>query len=278
MSFEDKFLKAVDEINKNNYNYGNDVLYSAFNFDKDILPKPGGNNYQAKLSSAIWLIGKSYSADPTRSSVGFVKNNGIGSAFDTIADKMVKNEDYENFYKCIEGLKSKKFTFEDTDDNDQNILKDCVRCVNLLNKMIKDAMGDDSKNVISFCSKFLHFISPNVFFIIDSFSLDGGIGLFSGRTNRTLNSKNGEYIDIDSKNREVFKDWIPSFEICNFDEYDDEIIIYAKHCIRAYALAKYLYKKLPVEEKYKNINFRYITRLVDSVLMRVTKIKESSDD
>ena len=77
----DDFLDCVDDINAGNYDYGNEVLYRNCGFD--CLPVPRTSTIDTKFSSAIWLIGKTYSADPTRSAPkGAFSNNGLGGSFE----------------------------------------------------------------------------------------------------------------------------------------------------------------------------------------------------
>jgi len=263
------FLKHVDEVNKTNYVYGNEVLYKSFSFS--IMPRPSATIYNInKLSSAIWIIGKAYSADPTRSAASLVASSGLGLSFDAIATAIVNHPNYNIFYDKLDKLKSKKYSFTFT--KDEHILNDCVYCVSLLNDMVKDAMGIGSENVVSFCSKFLHFMCPNVFFIIDSLSLAGGIGLYSGRVNRSFEIEtipSSDWIEITSSERQFFKSMsaIPSIKT----SYSEPIKTYFNHCTRCYSLAVFLNgagKKC--EPQIIGIgNSTYIPRLVDSILMRI---------
>lgn len=266
---ETDFLKHIDEVNKTNYVYGNEVLYKNFSFS--IMPHPSATAYNIKkLSSAIWIIGKAYSADPTRSAASLVASSGLGLSFDAIAESIVNHPNYNVLYEKLDNLQSKKYSF--TFARDEHILNDCVYCVNLLNDMVKDAMGVGSENVVSFCSKFLHFMCPNVFFIIDSLSLAGGIGLYSGRTKRLFKIEtisSSDWLEITSSARQFFNSMaaIPSIKT----SYSEPIKTYFYHCARCYSLAIFLNdagKKC--EPQIIGIGTStYMPRLVDSILMRI---------
>ncbi|MBQ7761524.1 MAG: hypothetical protein IJ400_05665 [Clostridia bacterium] len=266
---ENEFLKHVDEVNKINYVYGNEVLYKSFNFS--IMPHPSDTTYNVgKLSSAIWIIGKAYSADPTRSATSLVKSEGLGLSFDKIANSIVNHPDYKKLYDKLDNLNSKTYSF--TFGHDISILNDCVYCVNLLNNMIKDSMGDGSENVVSFCSKFLHFMCPNVFFIIDSLSLAGGIGLYSGRVNRIFQVEtvsSSDWLEITDSERNFLKSKL-SIQNANAS-YDEPIKTYYNHCVRCYSLATYLNSaKKKCEPQIIGVGAStYMPRLVDSILIRI---------
>lgn len=289
MDFPKEFLRCVDTINNNNYNYGNEVLYQNCGFS--CLKDTG------KLSSAIWLIGKSYSADPTRSAPkDTFSNKGLGSSFERIATELLNSGNYEEFYNQLENLREKKYTYPDTDpdtNSDLKILKETVSLVHTLNTMIKNAMSKvaedkkleklDSDNVVSFCSKFLHFMCPHLFFIIDSYSRNGGHTLFSTRTNqRTLyiqdQKDDPQNMVIDSTAKKHFHDNYLSSPSASYHEpaiqdyYEPAIQDYYEHCLRAYGLARFLHanKKYCLPQIAGDENSRYMPRLVDSILMRIT--------
>lgn len=273
------FLTAIDSINNNNYNYGNDILYSSFNFSKGIFPS-SATTLDTKLSSAMSIIGKSYSADPTRSAPsGTFSNDGVGFAFDALAAQIVQHKSYSDFYTKIYELSSKVYVYTNAEEDKQTLL-DTIECVKLLNILIKDSINTiaknngiedkESHNTVSFCSKLLHFICPSVFFIIDSYSLDGGIGLYNGKKTRKIAIENSSptiWIDIDTTAFTL--EFKPELEC------DDEIKTYTNHCFRAYSLSAVFYKeKINITEQIKGDNSsKYITRLVDSVLMRIKKEK-----
>ena len=272
---KEKFLTCVDTINDNNYNYGNEVLYQNCGFS--CLKDTG------KLSSAIWLIGKSYSADPTRSAPkGTFSNKGLGSSFERIATELLDSENYEKFYNKLEKLRGEKYAYT---GSDLEILEETVSLVHTLNTMIKNAMSQvaedkkleklDSDNVVSFCSKFLHFMCPHLFFIIDSYSRNGGHTLFSTRTNqRTLyiqdQKDDPQNMVIDSTAKKHFHDNYLSSPSTSYQE--PAIQDYYEHCLRAYGFARFLHdnEKYCLPQIAGDENSRYMPRLVDSILMRIT--------
>lgn len=267
------FLSCVEAVNKNNYVYGNDVLYRAF--DLRVLPHPSVSKPGVgELSSALWVIGKAYSADPTRSaSTTLIASSGLGLSFHTIALGIVGHSEYKTFYKKLVGLKDKKYTF--VWEQDKAIVQECIACLDMLNSMIKDVMGSGSHNVVSFCSKFLHFMCPDVFFIIDSLSLAGGITLYSGWGTRVFEAEMipaADWLEIADAAREYFKAESAYQSIGVSDiACSDDAKVYRMHCRRAYAFAVYLNKNGQVcAPQIKGIGASsYMPRLVDSVLMRI---------
>ena len=270
---EKDFLELVDLVNGTNYVYGNEVLYKNFGFG--VLPHPASvTKDTGKLWCAIWMIGKSYSADPTRSAGAHMSGSGLGLSFEAIAESIVNHEKYNELYEKLAALQEKSFCYDFA--KDKGIVLECVSCVAMLNGMMKDSMGKDSDNVISFCSKLLHFLCPNVFFIYDSLSLTGGIALYSGHADRVFKVESvpeTDWLEISDVARNYFK-WnrdprtVSVGKIAN----DDPAKVYLEHCLRAYALAAFLHEKkrscaLQIEGDPKS---QYMPRLVDSILMRIT--------
>ncbi len=274
---KDDFLSAVTAINKTNYDYGNDVLYR--NCGLACLSAPGDAQSGTKLSSAIWLIGKAYSADPTRSAPkGYFSNKGLGSSFAYIAKEIYASSHYKEFYGQLQLLRGKTFCYRYEDD--QSILLQTVNLVDTLNEMIKaamekDAMDAKSDNVVSFCSKFLHFMCPDLFFIIDSYSLNGGVALFSGKATKTLYTPENnlsENICIDSTAKDYFKKNYP-LPAPSENGFSDAIKTYYLHCLRGYRLACFLHDngKICTAQIESDPSSCYMPRLVDSILMRIEK-------
>ena len=256
-----KFLTDVDAINKDNYNYGNDVLYSSFNFSKGILPVPG-TTLDSKLSSVMSIIGKSYSADPTRSAPkGVLQNNGTGDAFSLLAEKIVEHPDYKTLYKRVKDLSLKTFNYQNDVNDDKEILISTIFCVALLNYILRTVIYDIAKdkginevgkNTISFCSKFLHFLCPNVFFIKDSISLSSGNKLYKGNKSCSLKLDTPEFI----AKKET-----------------SAISEYLTHVTHSYYIAKILSDngKICTPQILNDPNSTYMPRLVDSILMNAEK-------
>lgn len=271
---EKDFLEHVDQVNSTNYVYGNEVLYKNFGFG--VLPRPASvTKDTGKLWCAIWMIGKSYSADPTRSAGSLVSGSGLGLSFEAIAESIVNHEKYEELYKKLATLQGESFCYDFA--KDKEILLECVSCVAMLNGMMKDSMGKDSDNVISFCSKLLHFLCPNVFFIYDSLSLAGGVSLYSGRADRVFKVETipqTDWLEISDIARNYFKgNRDPRTVSVGKFANDEPTKVYLEHCLRAYALAVFLHEKkrscaLQIEGDPKS---QYMPRLVDSILMRITR-------
>lgn len=280
---EADFLSCVDTINERNYDYGNDILYRNCSFDH--LPAPDSGENAAKLSSMIWLIGKAYSADPIRSAVkGTFANKGLGSSFETIAKGIHTSGNYADFHHRLQKLCETRYSYQY--EKDRDILRETADLVSMLNGMITrvmkqaaDAKGlktEDTKNVVSFSSKFLHFMCPHLFFITDSYSFNGGVALFSGKADRTLyiaEHDSDRNIDIGKEARAYFKAhpavaprWAEDLE----NEKKDSYFV---HCLRCYHLACFLHGhgktcKLQIDG---DPDSGYMPRLVDSILMRITE-------
>lgn len=288
MRFSEKdFLDCVDVINGKNYDYGNDVLYRNCGFD--CLPVPGASPIDTKLSSVIWLIGKSYSADPTRSAPkNTFSNNGLGRSFETIANGVYSLSEYTGFYEELKSLTKEKYDYDY--GKDQKLLERTVLLLDKLNWMMKKAMktiaeekgNNDSEidNVVSFCSKFLHFMCPHLFFIIDSISLSGGAALFANTKGRRLDVSDinpSTYIEIDTAKafmKEQYQDVSP--QSLDSSGLNGATKTYCVHCLRAYRLACFLNAngKKCEPQITGDPDSCYMPRLVDAILMRITKDTE----
>lgn len=279
---KDTFIHCVNEINKHNYHYGNDILYRNCNFHH--LPAKSSDQIDTKLSSMIWLIGKAYSADPTRSAAkGTFANKGLGSSFDAIAKGICTSGDYDGFYQNLRELRERSYSYQY--ENDRDILQKTAELVAILNRMITSTMKQtavdkalektDPKNVVSFCSKFLHFMCPHLFFITDSYSFNGGAALFSGKAERKLyiaDDDSSENIEIGKDARAYFKAH-PSVDPIGADDLEKaKTDPYYLHCLRCYHLACFLHEngKQCEPQMRDDPNSRYMPRLVDSILMRIT--------
>ena len=280
---KDDFLSCIDIINNKNYDYGNDILYRHCGFD--CLPKPGSSQIDTKLSSIIWLIGKAYSADPTRSAAkGTFANKGLGSSFESIAKGICVSKDYSYFYHELLTLCDQTYSYQY--EKDQPILQKTAELVALLNGMIMSTMQQAAeekqldktkvKNVVSFSSKFLHFMCPNLFFIIDSYSFNGAVALFSGKADRKLyiaDKDSTENLNINKTARDYFNAnpsvsslWAEDLEKAKDDSY-------YTHCLRCYHLACFLKEndRQCTHQVSGDSESTYMPRLVDSILMRITE-------
>jgi hypothetical protein len=278
----EEFLKRVDVVNRQNYSYGNEILYLACK-NKKVIPDDANDKAAiGRFSDVIWLIGKSYSADPMRSGNGG-GNDGLGISYERLAASITKNECYVSFLAKLRALSGTHYIF-DGNDADMCALLSSAECVALLNDMIKSELGEKSRNVISFCSKLLHFVVPEIFFITDSFSYGGAIALYGGTANRYFKAEKDDAIQdmpINSGARQYFKSYYPisvSAQISSSDIYlskgntdDDNKRNYLLHCLRAYGVSRFLHenRKACALQIEGDTGSSYMTRLTDSVLMRI---------
>jgi hypothetical protein len=216
------------------------------------------------------IIGKSYSADPTRSAPkGVLQNNGTGDAFALLAEKIVEHTDYKTLYERVKDLSLKTFNYQSDVNDDKEILINTIFCVALLNHILRNVINDIAKdkginevgkNTISFCSKFLHFLCPNVFFIKDSISLSNGNNIF----------KNLERCTSLSKTTVCYSDISLKFYDDYYDKEENAIKEYLAHAVRAYSVAKFLFDNNKVccpQIEWDPLSSTYMTRLVDSIFM-----------
>ncbi len=233
----------------------------------------------------IWLIGKAYSADPTRSAAKRTyENKGLGSSFESIAKGIRNSGQYSDFHKELSKLR--KITYSYVYENDRSILKDTAKLVATFNGMIVTTMQEAAqeknldhskvKNVISFSSKFLHFMCPHLFFIIDSYSFNGAVALFSGKSNRKLyisDEDAAKNMDIDQATQNYFKKHLLVDTLWKEDLANAQNDAYYAHCLRCYCLACFLKQngKQCKEQISGDPTSVYMPRLADSILMRITK-------
>lgn len=256
-------IAEAKKIVKGNYTYSNDILYGTCG-GVSVLPKPGCVNTcdLDKFASAMLMIGRVYSASPQRSAKANSKTkaNGTADFFNDVASRIVNDSAYTELYTILMDMISKKYSY-DKSDADFDLLQKSLECVSRFNEILKNSIcralnlinAGDVKNNISFCSKFLHFVLPDVFFIIDSISEKGG---------KTC-------IELD-KSKPVSADRLE-----NIDD-KDTYAYYASHILRAYEVACVLTEAgiTPTEQVKVCISFTNgnpvcsMPRLVDSVLMK----------
>lgn len=296
----DHLLKQVDIINQDNYVFGNEVLYQMCSDINKILPKNKEDASSIKrLGSAIWLIGRSYSASPERRKWAQNSDDGLGDFFWNLAVRMTSTEEYDTFRKEICNINTKNYKYDRLDE-DIELLIASVRCVKTLNEMIMKAIQtmDESeavRNNVSFCSKFLHFLVPDVFFIIDSYSNNGGKALFKKKDKMYLkitgNSVENQ-IEIGDKVIELFKNFYifdaskhqfvddvgknnglfpTQKKISEYSSAEKNIRDYWHHVTRGYSLARWLNEKQKkcAPQIDGDSDSCYMPRLVDSILMRI---------
>ncbi len=204
------FNNELKNINKNSYQYGNEILY--------LMADPQFLTNQERLTGALWIIGRAYAASPQRRSYGTIKedvgyvntagktiathpiwpvrssNDGREGFFDALADMLCADSDYRNLFTTCTNLAA---TYEyDRSEVDLGKLTDSILSVLKFNLILSNAIetfdkvpsghsfkgyGVSCSNHLSFSSKFLHFHFPERVFIIDNFAREGGNLLFGGK-------------------------------------------------------------------------------------------------
>ena len=263
---KNKDIQHIQDI-LNRSNKGNELLY-CFCSDADRL---GDIEY---LSPQIWLIGRSYAASPQRHSYKsnkgdekdkieiFGKGDGTDMFFDTLAENLKTETEFDELINWIKDLKNKSYKY-DCSENDKEILKKTVQSVIKFNRILREAIknmdgrpdDDTLTNFISFSSKFLHFYLPQVVYIIDSIS------------ETTLKSEFNKYSNVDSieaDDKKIYENLsenlINTNELkFNNDKEKENGLKYVKHCYRAYAFA------CKLQNEYKQVEIK--PRALDNYLL-----------
>lgn len=165
----------VKLILPNEWDFGNKILY-------DLCKEYFKHNDKKKVIAKVWLIGRAYSAAIERR-----KNKKPGEDNDQFYIKKVSptliNSELDEILRFLSGIDSIR------EDNIIDILKSHKYLQSVLQQITKLEKR-------SFCSKYLHFHLPNLFFIYDSRAVQK-IRNFSikipARFNQVLNS---EHVDI----------------------------------------------------------------------------------
>lgn len=307
--------EAVATLN-GSFSFGNSVLYNMCSDTNTDISNP------KHLSDMIWLIGRAYAASPERRTYGYerdangkVKTNnrkrfplwtatnaddGKGQYFAEIAKTITTHDEFSKLKDIVDTLKASVYTYDNT-DNDIKRLCDGIRAVELFNQLIRessekfDGLYEDNekakkardakarcKNQISFCSKFLHFCCPNIVFIIDQYSYDGGKKLIPQKKRAyslVFEKRAGNFMDLEDVDLlNAYKTVCKSVEaeISNVESMDqngdllsnenEKISSYAQHCVRAYCVAKYLSEGKQDEKA--------TPRLIDDLFLRIKKKEE----
>lgn len=138
--------KQIQACKVTNWDLGNKALYDLCknNFDHKADPQ---------ILAKVWLIGRSYAAaierfkGKNKKNDNFYKEDVVKTFMNSEIDKKLqKLKDYDKL----------------TEDNLQEVLETHKYLLNIINE------GLTKDNKISFCSKYLHFHLPNLFFIYDS--------------------------------------------------------------------------------------------------------------
>ena len=245
--------------------FGNQILYDMCNDD---LYSWGDTD---RFADKMWVIGRSYAASPERrytwkkgKKKEISHGDGTGDFFYKVAEYIQKDKRYHELKNDLFNIRNERYYYNGGAD-DQAQLITSISCVAAFNEMIKKASkkydkeeNKDSlidfeqdltyKNQISFCSKFLHFHAPNIFFIFDQFSRDGSCLLCGKKVRRTACLKEGN-VTIDGEVKSAINTCSKSVEISLNDiqvEMDDSakksIKEYLFHCVRAYQLGCFIRK------------------------------------
>ena len=134
------------------------------------------------------------------------------------------------------------------------------------------------KNQISFCSKFIHFCCPNIVFIIDQYSLDGGKKLipqkqlsYKPKFEKLSNTfEELDFVNLLSEYKEtlvavkrVLADQKNiSFLTESISKEDEKTSSYIEHCVRAYCISQFLHN-----QQIENVT----PRLIDDLFLRIKK-------
>lgn len=231
------------------------ILYAAANnYRNDPLEK--------NLSVAIEIIGKVYSASPERRSYkndskkGYkVTGDGMGTFYDEIAERL-----NQNLKSILNDIVELKLEFNN-ERSDYEKLEKSINLVFKLNKYLKIAianydertMSDEPTNHISFCSKFLNFLNPDAFFIIDSYSFNGG--------KKYIKTRNWKIVDDELCVTEKFNGLIKYAKNIKCDNSD-----YSCHVMRSYIVAC-LIKNKYCEKQFED-NKMSLPKVTDAMFMK----------
>lgn len=211
----------------------------------------------------------------------------------------------------IRKKKNNKIESVKIDENDLNLLIKSITAVLSFNKSLSKAIEEfddvpvgnifDGKavncnNHISFSSKFLHFIFPDIVFIIDSYAFDGGCALFNGKEDE----KNRRFIvtppnendffdnsvyeqfdknvvkEIINQINDKIKDGSAGEGESNISSTDDDGLDgekYIAHCVRSYLMGVFLKNQgiSPINHIKNDQTFQPMPRLVDLVYLNIKK-------
>lgn len=282
-------------LQRKTYGLGNDILYTLCKKKPFCWEGDDKYTATDALAAQMWLIGRSYAASPERRSYypkkrwkkidknDYIKfsnsGNGLDTYFGTLADKLLE----ENFryklkeiFDTLNKRKDYKYKFED-EQSDKKMLETVITAVLNLNALIKearydidkddidryaknhgktaDALKDNQTNLISFCSKFLHFHFPDQVFIMDSITKEHF--KVKDKTTYYFNFKNEES-EIQINKGEV-SDYKKELQIKEPNDKEEE---YVRHCVREYLLAKAIHNKAKFD-----FGDKYIPRLIDTYML-----------
>ena len=279
-----ELIKESDKINKNNYTYSNDALYGLCG-GLSIIPAPGCTSKTTldKFASAMLIIGRTYSASPERRKTANKNknyNNGSGNFFNELTCQAVKNKTYKIMYDELKNIENEKYHYHDN-SHDYELLSKSLVCVSLFNQVLVEAICsldegkaiellDDTERAnfrdnYSFCSKFLHFVLPDIFFIKDTISFDGAKKFY-----KILNEK-----EVHDEPKQWAKESVKQINVTLIEKTRNNTKDYASHIFREYEIALVLNRNniKPIAQvkeylnKTNNDPVCSMPRLVDAVVM-----------
>jgi len=218
--------------------YGNKILYNMCEENRE------HKNINV-VEGKIWLIGRSYSASPERRQGKPKKEKTINEKKEEsdfllkISEYIVNDSKTKELDNKIESMRNPIYTFTYDFKQDQEMLRETVELVQLLNEIIMKASNKynlykrRAENNISFASKYLHFHLRDIVYIFDSIACGNAREQASSST-----CNNKEFLEFVSLSEETYKE-------------------YAKHVMRCHCIA--------IELK-KNGN-SYSPRAVDDILI-----------
>lgn len=243
------------------YSYGDEWLYKM---SQDSLRSCDDK----AISSMIWIIGRSYAASPERQ-IKEYRDITSGELFRELAQKVKFN------FFDRKRIQNSGYKY-DNSIGDKKMLYDSIYTVRVLNGLFKEVSeSEDTDNMISFCSKFLHFYFPQSFFIYDSYSSKGSKRIFNKRT---------KVVDIDGLKTDQWREAVEIGEYNELYDYVEKKIFcfkpdkdnkehsalepYCKHVCGCYILGKFLSENgidgIQIFGKECSM-----PRLVDSILLKI---------
>ena len=262
LELEEKFEEYIEKIPDNYiYKKGDAVLYDMCHSVK----KDEYNLYN--FVSEMWLIGRSYAASPERK---VKKYKQIFDYFEKFVEEAKSDEDA--ICSVIKNDNMDEYAY-DFGDEDIKRLQNAFGKVVTLNEKIKKINGKingkETDNIISFCSKILHFHFPDTIFITDKYSKTASGWLLNNLSRKNDNTVKGyreRLLNFESKKAEKFEE-----EICNWwrDKKADSPSCYdeyIRHIMRCYRLSVWVKKTIKDEGNFKISNYKSIPRFIDLIL------------
>ena len=274
------WLSIANKINADNYSYSNEILYSATNGIRILPPSENATEEQTdKLASVMLLIGRTYAASPERRKGANSINDGMITFFAALAQKMIQNESYAEWRKTVAELSEARYAFDGSEE-DYVLLQTAHGCVFTLDTIIREAIQaidkkeslDDVGHCLSFCSKLLHFIAPQIFFIKDSISREGIWSIYRRRADSTIDYKQNSLKIPQYVFGEYLNQAYPRFAVTKKEKADTNAQQYWLHYRGCYALSCTL-RDIDLISQTKGFNgisnVYSLPRLIDTILLHI---------